>query len=92
MIWKNHLVAKWAALLACLTVCLLSVPPVARAQNISGSILGTITDNSGAVIPGASVTVTNQDTGIEAKTQSGGAGEYVLANLPPGTYKVRIES
>jgi hypothetical protein len=62
------------------------------AQNISGSILGTITDNSGAVIPAAPVTVTNQDTGVEVKTQSGSSGEYVVPNLPPGNYKVLIRA
>jgi hypothetical protein len=53
-----------------------------------GSINGTVTDSSGAVVPGVVVTATQEGTGSEYKTTSGGAGDYVIPSLPPATYDV----
>ena len=70
---------------------LVSGPRVARAQSlISGDIAGTVTDPSGAAIPGATVTVTNTGTGLVKTVTTGGAGEYKVSLLPPGQYKVNI--
>src|SRR5690348_768101 len=60
------------------------------AQNISGTILGTITDASGANVPGALTVVVNQDTNARY-TAVDESGEYTATNLPPGTYSVRTE-
>ncbi len=60
-------------------------------QSNTGRILGSISDQSGAVIPGASVTVTNVQTGVERILISNEAGEYVAPNSIPGIYKVRVE-
>ena len=54
----------------------------------TGSILGTVTDSTGALIPGASVTVTNTGTGVAFRTQSSSAGDYLAPVLQPGTYSV----
>jgi hypothetical protein len=62
------------------------------AQAITGAVVGTVTDASGAVVPGAAVTATNNDTGISQSTVSGGAGDYTIPNLPPGTYKIAAEA
>jgi hypothetical protein len=83
---------KQAVWLACLFLFCLTITPVALGQNISGSILGTVKDSSGAMVASAPVTITNQNTGIEMKTQTSVAGEYVVPNLPPGVYTVRVES
>ena len=56
----------------------------------TGGLTGTVTDSSGAVVPNATVTVTNQDTSQERTANTGGDGVYRLALLPPGTYKVKI--
>jgi hypothetical protein len=56
----------------------------------SGTITGTITDPSGAAVPGASVTIRNTDTGIERKIESNDAGNYVAAFLQPGHYEVEV--
>jgi len=62
---------------------------VAMAQlSGKGAITGTVTDVSGAVIPGATVAVTNTTTGITTTTVSTGAGDYNFANLDPGVYTV----
>jgi hypothetical protein len=80
--------ARRAAHLALLlaAVCFFSAP--AMAQFDTGSITGSVTDPSGAVIPGAAVTVANTGTGIETSTQSDGAGNFVVSALPFGHYVV----
>ncbi|HKS68300.1 MAG TPA: carboxypeptidase regulatory-like domain-containing protein, partial [Candidatus Acidoferrales bacterium] len=62
-----------------------------RAQTFRGTILGTVTDASGAAVPGATVTVHNVDTGVDRTTQTGAEGSYLLPELPIGTYRVSIE-
>jgi len=62
------------ALFLCLAV---SVAPLS-AQTTTGSIVGTVTDPSGAVIAGASVTVANMDTGIATKATTDNTGNYVV--------------
>ena len=60
----------------------------ARAQTVSGGIRGTVTDATQAVIPGATVTATNVDTGVVRTTVTSAEGVYTLASLPGGTYRV----
>ena len=60
----------------------------AAAQVQSGVILGNVYDQSGAVIPGASVTAVNKATGQRHKTSSDGTGLYSLPSLPYGDYSV----
>src|SRR3954469_9627784 len=57
-------------------------------QSSSGTISGTAADSSGAVIPGVSVTATNNATGVVTTVVSNDAGVYNFASLLPGTYKV----
>ena len=56
------------------------------------SMEGTVTDKTGAVIPGATVTVTNQATGVNRKTVTGDSGFYRISGLPPGRYTVVVEA
>lgn len=58
-------------------------------QQTSG-LFGTIVDTTGAAVNGASVTATNEGTGLSRKTVTGAAGEYSLAELPVGIYKVEV--
>ena len=60
-----------------------------RAQNISGSIVGTVRDSTGAVIAAARVTVTNEETSVPFQAQTNAAGDYVAPNLPPGCERWR---
>jgi hypothetical protein len=60
------------------------------AQTFRGTILGTVTDPSGAVVPGAKVTVKNTGTGLERSTETSADGSYSLPELPIGTYTVTV--
>ncbi len=68
----------------------LTVPTFCQTQ-VLGKISGTISDKSGAVIPGAKITATNKDTQLTSTTTTNDAGYYVLANLAAGTYDVSAE-
>ncbi len=57
----------------------------------TGQISGTISDPSGAVIQGARVTVTNPATGLTRTVETGASGSYTVAQLPPGTYDLKVE-
>src|SRR5437660_2514031 len=72
-------------------ILLASVWGTLHAQGLSG-ITGTITDPSGAVVPGAKVTVTNTGTNISNTAITTSAGTYTITDLIPGTYKVRVEA
>ena len=60
-------------------------------QAETGTISGTITDNSGAVVPGATVTVMSVNTGLSRSTTAGSAGEYAIPSLKPDTYSITVE-
>src|SRR5213595_3848863 len=60
-------------------------------QVIVGSIVGHVTDASGASVPGARITVTNTETGLSAQTITGGEGTYSVPGLLAGTYDVTVE-
>lgn len=62
----------------------------ARAQMTVGHITGTVTDTSGALIPGASITLTNTATGVQASTKSTSTGSYTFEQVEPGTYSLRV--
>jgi Carboxypeptidase regulatory-like domain len=62
------------------------------AQVISGDLVGTVLDKTGAVIPGARVEATKVDTGVKYQTTAGETGEYRIPNLPIGTYNVTASS
>jgi hypothetical protein len=62
----------------------------ANAQASFGSIVGTVTDATGADIPGAQVTLTNADTNAKITTTSGAGGNFSFLNLTPGAYSVTV--
>src|SRR5215469_7409329 len=61
-------------------------------QTVQGVITGTITDPTGAVVPNATVTITNVGTNISQSTTTGGDGSYRFPLVPPGTYVVEIKA
>jgi len=63
---------------------------LASAQSFRGGIVGTVTDTSGAVIPGATVTVLNVETGLERHVVSADNGDFAVPELPIGKYKVTV--
>lgn len=77
--------AQWSATL--MMLCVLCVLP-ACAQMDQGTITGTVTDTTGAVVPGAEVTLTSTDTGLVLKTTTNQSGVYVFSPLKIGNYSV----
>ena len=77
--------------LAALIVSATVAHPLAQSQAVNGTIEGTITDQSGAAVPGVSVTVTNVDTGDSRVVVSNEAGVYRAPLLPLGRYRVSAE-
>ena len=72
-------------------LCLLLSSPLAIGQGTSGTISGTVIDPQGAVVPGATVTIKNLDTGLQRQVASNADGYYRAVGLPPGPYEVRAE-
>ena len=64
--------------------------PATYAQVLYGSIAGTLTDESGAVVPRAVVTVTNTSTGLSREATTTDDGYYTIPNLPEGTYDLSV--
>jgi hypothetical protein len=75
-----------------LAFCLLAAGAVLAQVVITSTILGTVTDPQGAVIPGAKVTLTNVDTGIQWIAATGNNGDYRFPNLIAGHYKVEVNN
>ena len=63
----------------------------ALAQTSTSELSGTVRDNTGAVVPGASVTLTNEQTGLTYKQRTTDAGLYSFPALPVGAYTVTVE-
>jgi len=80
-----------ANLLCTVVFLLLAHSPCLYAQAV-GAITGTVTDPSGAVIPGAKVTATRVETGVSQFTVTSGAGTYTIPRLVVGTYNVTAEA
>jgi len=75
------------AIIACANLLLI---PSARAQSVYGSIFGTVTDKSGAAVPNAIVTVTDEAKGTIVTATSNGSGDYSVPHLIPDTYDLKV--
>jgi hypothetical protein len=64
---------------------------IVQAQSTSATLSGTVTDENGAVVPGANVTVTNPATGLQRQATTSGDGSFSIPLLPPSTYTVLVE-
>src|SRR5687767_6986468 len=84
----NHDSSRW---MLCALILLVSAIPT-FGQTGSGTIQGTVTDPTGAVVPGAAVTATHIATGVKTERVTTGAGLYVLSPLPPGEYSVHVNA
>jgi hypothetical protein len=74
-------------------ICFLTfVSTSAWAQVTSGSVTGVVTDPTGAVVPGATVVVTDADKGYPYPTTTDAVGRYLVTNLLPGTYNISVEA
>ena len=85
--FKNSM--KPSLLVASLAILL--VAP-GQAQTISSTILGTVTDPSGTVVPKANVVVTNANTGDQRSSTTDGSGGFSFVSMLPGTYNIKVEA
>jgi hypothetical protein len=74
-----------------LLLSVLSFAATLFAQTSTGEANGTVTDQSGAIVSGATVTLTNQATKIENRTSTNDSGYFIFINVQPGTYVLRVE-
>ena len=85
-------------LLSCLVIWMASLVMVAlsfaslQAQTTYGSIVGTVTDASGSVVPGATVTATNLGTNDKRTAQTDAAGTFRFVDLVPANYRLEVEA
>src|SRR5499426_1961183 len=74
-----------------IVVVLFACASVAQAQTATGGVNGNITDPSGAVVPGATVRLTNEATQLETLSKTNETGNYVFVGVQPGTYTLKVE-
>ena len=79
-------------ILLCITVIVCTLNTGLKAQSVQGVVTGNVTDASGASVPGAHVTLTNEGTGVIQQENSGSSGVYRFALVPPGTYTVTVKA
>src|ERR1700687_4620529 len=72
-------------------VAVLSAPALGQGETTS-AIVGQVNDATGAVVPGATVTITNHDTGMKRSVRSDDAGRFSFPQLKPGSYSVKVEA
>src|ERR1017187_1201564 len=70
-------------------LCCAALPVWAQTTSM-GTMTGVVTDQSNAVLPAATVTITDKSTGTSQSTTTNNAGRYVLVNLRPGTYDITV--
>jgi len=73
-----------------LSILILLVCGVAPAQTITGEVSGTVTDESGALVPGAQIVLIHEGTGAQRNTVTSATGIFVFPSLQPATYTVRV--
>ncbi len=89
---KLHRPANGLALILALLLVALILPQTAQCQVLYGSIVGTVEDPSGSVVPGAKVTLTNTATGSIREVQADEQGRYNALSLPAGAYNMVVTS
>ena len=82
---------RWASI-PLILVLALGAGLVAQAQEYRAKVQGLVTDPAKALVPGARVTLLNQNTGVSAPGTTDAQGRYVFDLVPPGTYAIRVEA
>ena len=80
---------RYRCFVFCALVLLASTTQI-QGQSYQGGLRGAVTDPAGAVVPGAEVTLVNEQTNVGRTTLSNESGEYVFSFVPPGTYKLKV--
>jgi hypothetical protein len=85
-------IRKWRTGLLCTAIAIaLFAVPVVKAQTTSGTIVGTLTDPLGGVIPHAPVVLTNVETGMKFQAQTDDSGFFQFFNVPPARYNITVQ-
>src|SRR5579862_4595368 len=74
------------------SLLLLCAAPLIHAQSTAGRLLGRVIDPTGALVPGATLTLTNADSGVTQKAESTKSGDYIFLTVPVGRYKLQAEA
>ena len=80
----------WLVSVAVALTCWLALPVMA--QSTTGTLTGLVTDPQGAIVSGATVTLTHSETRVETRTTSNDQGEFVFPSVPPGRYSLGVEA
>ena len=88
---RRHVATGMSRLALLLGVVLAPLSPTAMAQAVYGSIFGTVTDNTGAAVPKANVTVIDVAKGTSVTATTNDSGEFTAQHLIPDTYNVKVE-
>ena len=83
---------SWKQVIPVLVVALVFSCLPAQAQSTFGTIVGTVTDATGAVVPGARVEAQEQSTAVQRSVQSDQRGDYQFLNMDPGTYTITVSA
>src|SRR6202020_1958756 len=89
---RKSLLFLSALVLFVLVSAFVSATPAAAQSATTGAITGTVFDQHGAIIAGATVTATNTETGASRAALSNGAGVYRISEVTPGSYTVAVTS
>ncbi len=89
---KKHSREKYLLFVATALVFALALhSQLVLGQEITGSIMGTVTDTTGAVVSGAKVTISSEATGVSAEGKTDDRGDFIFTRLLPGTYTIKVE-
>jgi Carboxypeptidase regulatory-like domain len=89
--WRKAVGVRFALTAFIVVAALCILAPISQAQN-TGTITGTVYDKSGAVVPGASVSLINEESADVRSTVSNSDGVFAFGTVPPGTFSVKIEA
>jgi len=79
-------------LLGILSLLVAATAAVGWSQAVNATLLGTVTDSTGAVVPNAKLAITETQTGVTHASKSNESGNWIVPNLPPGVYEVDVEA
>jgi carboxypeptidase family protein len=85
---KMSFIRMWVGSLIAVLLCVAT----GAAQTVTGAVTGTVTDPSGAVIPGATVVAINMATSVQTAAKTNGGGVYSIRFLPIGNYQVEVSA
>ena len=90
---QNRVARRLVALVFAFSLVLWSLSTIATAQQLSATLTGSVTDPTGALVPGAAIVVHSNDTNTDVRSVvTGDGGSYNITNLPAGRYTVTVSN